>query len=343
MKAAIVEKPDVLVVRDVPMPEMGDYFALCEILYGATCSGTDTHILKGRFFWGVDYPTILGHESTGRVIEVGAKVRNLKVGDLVSHVGTPAVEGYSSTWGGFAEFGLACDHQAAKEDGRPAEEWTCNRCQQRLPADIDPGATTMIITWRETFSYVTRMGVGAGASLLVIGSGGNGLSFAAHATNLGASRVAMIGNANREEVGRAVGATDYFDYRAEDVGEAVKEACPEGYDFVIDAVGKKGMLDAALPFVKEGGTVTIYGVDDYGHCLINPVSARGTFTYANRGYDEEEAHEQIVGFVQQGKLNAGLWLDLDNPFPLERINDAFEAVAQRKCVKALVQISAQPA
>ena len=49
MKAAIVEKPDVLVVRDVPMPEMGDYFALCEILWGATCSGTDMHIIEGRF------------------------------------------------------------------------------------------------------------------------------------------------------------------------------------------------------------------------------------------------------------------------------------------------------
>ncbi len=50
-----------------------------------------------------------------------------------------------------------------------------------------------------------------------------------------------------------------------------------------------------------------------------------------------------AAIVEQGKLEAGVWLDLENPFPLERIDDAFEAVARRKCVKALVQISAQPA
>jgi len=88
VKAAIVEEPNVLRVREVPVPEIDDYHALCETLYGATCSGTDLHIIKGRFPFGVDYPTILGHESTGRVIQVGAKVRNLKL-NLVS----PAITG----------------------------------------------------------------------------------------------------------------------------------------------------------------------------------------------------------------------------------------------------------
>ncbi len=339
MKAAIVEEPGVLAVHEVPMPEVGDYYALCEILYGATCSGTDMHIIKGRFAFGVDYPTILGHESTGRAIEVGAKVRNIKVGDLISRVGTPAVGGYSSTWGGFAEFGLACDHQAAEEDGRPREEWYHDRRQQSLPPDIDPARATMIITWRETFSYITRMGVGAGASLLVIGSGGNGLSFAAHGANLGSSPVVMIGSPQREKVGRASGVTDYFSYKTEDVHAAVKEAYPEGFDFIIDAVGKQGMLDAALSHVKDGGTVSIYGVDDYGSCTLNPVNAPGSFTYSNPGYDEAEVHQQIVEFVQQGKLDASIWLGLENLFSLEEINQAFAAVEQRQFVKALVRIS----
>jgi len=339
MKAAIVEEPNILVVREVPMPEVSDYHALCETLYGATCSGTDLHIIKGRFPFGVDYPTILGHESTGRVIEVGAKVRNIKVGDIISRVGTPPVGGYSSTWGGFAEFGLACDHWAAQEDGRPPEEWYDDRPHQIVPPDIDPADATMIITWRETFSYFTRMGVKAGDKLLVMGSGGNGLSFAAHAANLGCSSIVMLGSFRRREVGRAVGATDYFDYRAEDVHTAVKEAYPEGFDFIIDAVGKKGVLDAALGHVKDGGAVGIYGVDDYGQCTLNPVNAPGSFTYLNRGYDESEVHEQIVGFVQQGKLDASLWLDMQKPFSLEEITEAFAAVEQRKVVKALVRIS----
>lgn len=342
MKAAVVEEPGVLAVHEVPMPEVGDYYALCEILYGATCSGTDLHIIKGLFPFGVDYPTILGHESTGRVIEVGAKVRNLKVGDVISRVGTPPVGGYSSTWGGFSQFGLACDHWAAEEDGRPREEWYDDRRQQVVPPDIDPAHATMIITWRETFSYITRMGVGGGASLLLIGSGGNGLSFAAHGANLGCSHIVIIGNPQREKVGQAAGATDYFSYNAEDVHTAIRETYPQSFDFIIDTVGKQGLLDAALGHVKDGGTVGIYGVDDYGSCMLNPVNAGGSFTYSGRGYDEAEVHDQVVAFMQQGKLDASLWLGLENPFRLKEINQAFTAVEQRKFVKALVQICENP-
>ena len=324
------------------MPEVSDYHALCETLYGAICSGTDLHIIKGRFPFGVDYPTILGHESTGRVIEVGAKVRNIKVGDIISRVGTPSVGGYSSTWGGFAQFGLACDHWAAKEDGRPREEWYPDRRQQIVPPDIDPAHATMIITWRETFSYITRMGLEAGASLLVLGSGGNGLSFAAHGANLGSSPIVMIGNPQREKVGQAAGATDYFSYYAEDLHDALAGAYPDGFDVIIDAVGKQGVLDASLGHVKDGGTVGIYGVDDYGSCMLNPVNAPGSFTYSNPGYDEAEVHQQIVKFMRQGKLDASLWLGIENPFSLEEITEAFAAVEQRKFVKALVQICEDP-
>jgi len=339
MKAAVIEKPGVLTVCDIPMPEMGDYDARCEILFGATCSGTDTHLIHGRFPWPVNYPTVLGHESIGRVIEVGPKVRNFKVGDIITRVGTPPVGEYDVNWGGFAEFGMARDHWAASEDGLPRQEWDMARRCQLVPPDIDPAGATMIITWRETLSYLLRMGFSAGGSLLAIGSGGVGLSFVAHAAALDASRVGIIGNAKREAIARAAGATDYFGYKADDLEAAVNKACPDGYDFIIDAVGKSGLLDAALPFVKDGGTVGIYGIDDYGACTINPSRARGSFTYSQRHYDEEETHDQVIAFIRQGKLEAGVFLDLDSPFPLERINDAFEAVAQRKVVKALIDLS----
>ncbi len=341
MKAAIVERPGVLAVREIPMPVAGEYDALCELLYGATCSGTDLHLLHGRFPWPVRYPTVLGHESVGRVIEVGAKVRHFQVGDLVTRVGAPAIDEISVNWGGFAEYGIARDHWAAKEDGRPREEWNAFRVNQHVPEGIDPRAATLIITWRETLSYLTRMGFGAGASLLVIGSGGNGLAFTAHARNLGASRVAVIGSAGREQVARAAGARDYFDYKADALAAAVSDSCPEGFDFIIDAVGKKGALDSALPLLKPGATVGIYGIDDFGACLLNPAHARGSFTFANNGYDEEETHDRVIAFIQRGKLDARLWLDLESPYPLERLADALDAVAQRKAVKALVQLSSR--
>ncbi len=335
MKAAIIERPGELVVREVPMPEVGDYDVLCRMLYGATCTGTDQHLLAGRFPWPVRYPTILGHESIGRAIRIGAKVRHFQVGDLITRVGAPPSEGLAVNWGGFAEYGLAKDHWAMRADGLPAEAWRPYRVNQVLPPDTDPRAATMVITWRETLSYVTRMGIGTGAHVLVMGSGGNGLSFAAHAANLGAT-VAMIGSASRESLGRAVGAAAYLDYRAADLRERLAQLPPA--DFVIDAVGKAGQIDLALPYLKSGGTVGIYGIDDYGRCLINPHAARATFTVYNGGYDEAETHEAIVTYIETKRLHAEVWLDLAHPFPLEDIAEAIEAARQRKVVKALVQL-----
>jgi len=340
MKAAVVEERGRLVVRDVPDPEMGEYDALCEILYGATCTATDQHIIDDSMPLPVAYPTILGHESIGRVIAVGKRVRNFKVGDLVTRIRAmpcPAA-GLQSHWGGFAELGIARDHWVMREEKLPLREWDRARRNQLLPPDFDPAASTMIITWRETLSYITRMAVTAGASVLVIGSGGNGLSFAAHARNLQASKVVLVGNAAREAVSRKVGAGDFFDYKTDDVMTAVADAQGKDFDFIIDAVGKDSVLDAALPLLKAGGMIAIYGIEDYGRCKLNPTRARGSFTYYGEYLDEEEAHEQTVSFVQQGKLDASLWLDLDNPFPLDDINAAFQVLKRRKLVKALIKL-----
>lgn len=193
MKAAVVEKFGTLVVRDIPKPKPGDYEVLCEMQYGATCTGTDQHLIRGSFPWPISLPAVIGHESVGRVVEIGPKVRNFRLGDLITRVGVPAYEGMHSYWGGYTEFGIAMDHWAMAADGLDRAKWEGARVNQIVPAAVDPRAATMFTTWRETLSFITRMGVGAGASVLVVGSGGNGLSFANHAANLGATRVAMIG------------------------------------------------------------------------------------------------------------------------------------------------------
>ncbi|MBI2194623.1 MAG: zinc-binding dehydrogenase [Planctomycetes bacterium] len=340
MKAAVVEKPGVLTLREIPEPEMGDYDALCRLLFGATCTGTDQHLIAGRFPWPVSYPTILGHESVGRVVRVGPKVRHFKPGELITRVGTlpPPGSGLNAHWGGFTQWGIARDHRAMKEDGLPPQEWRRYRVNQVVPAGIDPRGATMLITWRETFSYLTRMGVREGCSLLVIGSGGNGLAFVAHARNLGAQTIAVVGNVEREAVGRTAGATHYFDYKGNDLAKAVPEASPGGFQFLIDAVGKSGQIDLAIPWLAPGGILGIYGIDEYHACSFNPFRSRGTFTFYNGGYDEEEAHERVVGYMQSGQLRADVWLDLEHPFPLEGISAAFDALRQRRLVKALVRL-----
>ena len=342
MKAAIVEKPGTLVVRDVSEPFPGDYDALCEVLYGSTCTGTDLHIIEGAFASPVKYPTILGHESVGRVVKLGSKVRNYKIGDVVVRVGvlSPAEPGLSVTWGGFAEMGIAKDHWAMKEDGLPPEKWSFFRLNQTLPADLDPADATLVITWRENFSYITRMGVRSGARVLIIGSGGNGLSYVNHAANLQAKAIVLVGSPARLDLARKLGATACFPYDAPDIAALIRKSHPDGFDFIIDAVGKRGLLDKALPLLARGGTAGIYGVDDYGRITINPLLPGKTFTFYNGGYDAADAHDPVVRFIREGKLVAKNYYDADRIFPLEQIAAAFDALRKREMVKAVIRMRA---
>lgn len=342
MRAAVVERPGQLTVQEVPEPVEGEYGVFCELLYGASCSGTDVHLIDGHepFATWIERPFILGHESIGRVLRVGARVRHLKVGDLVTRVGTPAVEGFNVGWGGFAEYGVALDWRAMEEDGVPAKEWHGSRWNQVLPPNADPAAATMFTTWRETLSYLQRMGCAEGSTLAVLGSGGNGLGFAAQARNLGAGTITMVGSPHRDTHAERAGVTAFIDYHAGDAAEQARAAGEGGYDFVIDTLGTSAQADLGLSLLKRGGTIGIYGMDGPVGLRIDPSRVKGTFRVYQDYLDEAETHEQVIALHQAGKLDASIWLDLKQPFALDYIGDAFDAVRKREVVKALVKLKA---
>lgn len=341
MKAAIVEKPGRLVVRDVPEPKMGEYDCLCETLYGSTCSGTDVHLIENHCMpFEYSYPMILGHESIGRVLKVGSKVRAFRVGDIVTRVVNYSTDGLASFWGGFAERSLASDHEAIKRE-TGEEIGFSDGIHKVLPAGVDPAGATMVITWRETLSFLRRIGVAPGAAVLVIGSGGNGLSFANHARNFGAGSIVVVGSDARQATARRVGATALFSYKLDDVAGAIRDAGFGPFDLILDAVGQAGQLDRVLPLLKPDGRVAIYGVDDFGKVTINPSLAPGSFTFANLGYNEGESHDAVVSYVREGKLRAGDFCDLETIYPLEAIQEAFAAVRNRRAIKAVVKMFAE--
>ncbi len=183
------------------------------------------------------------------------------------------------------------------------------------------------------------MGLANGASLLVVGSGGNGLSFLAHAANLGAGPIAMAGSPGRIKIALKAGATDFFDYRQPDWTAQAARLCPDGFDFVIDAVGRQSSAQSALGQVRRGGAFGVYGVDDFGQALLDPFKARGPFRWQPNEYDEAEAHGRVVDFVLSGKLDASLWMDLEHPYPLIRIGEAYASLRHKEVIKILIQIS----
>jgi threonine dehydrogenase-like Zn-dependent dehydrogenase len=198
----------------------------------------------------------------------------------------------------------------------------------------------MFTTWRETLSYVLRAGVTEGASVLVVGSGGNGLAIAAHAIELGAAEVVMVGSAavaRRVEGRLALGR--FVDYRDEHGVDLLKTDYPDGFDFVFDAIGRQRVADTYLPQVRPGGVYSTYGIDEYGALSVNPGLARGRVVLHPCVYDEAETHQAVSELVLRRRLDAGLWYDREAPYDLSDIGAAFADVVERRTApKALVRI-----
>ncbi|MBO6525418.1 alcohol dehydrogenase catalytic domain-containing protein [Erythrobacter sp.] len=343
MRAAVVEAPGELKVRNLSDPAPGPYQALTRQLFGGICSATDSHLVQGKLpIPGISYPMILGHEAIGEVIAVGDKVRNIKPGDLVTRTGAPATDGCAANWGGFAELGLAYDFAAMRDDGLPEDEWQPHTINRVLPADTDPAAATMMITWRETLSYINRLGPVSGKRVLIIGSGGNGFSFLALAKALGAATIAMVGSPRWADHAQMTGANAYADYRDPGAIAGLKSVGgAEGFDSCVDAVGHTGGIEAVLPLMAAGASIGLYGIEALGERMeaLEAIRARGFRVHGPGEYAEGEAHDQAVELMQSGALDAKVWFDPANPFPLERIDDALKAVANRESLKAVVQIA----
>ncbi len=341
MKAAVITQIGKLEIQQVAMPaEPQEYEALCEMTYGSTCRGTDLNVIAGRHRVPVALPTILGHESIGRVIRIGSKVKSFKVGDYIARVGAPfgVQPGMNASWGGFAQYGIAKDHFEMKKAGIPESEWIKNTVNKVIPADIDEKQMPMIITWRETRSYLQRIGVKKGARVLILGSGGSGLAHAQNAHIMGAFVCQTI-NTARKDIFVKAGVDCCFDYKSENLVEELHQACPEGFDVLVDAAGYAASVNQVLPLLKKNAVVGIFGWAERFHYALNPFLAERSFYCYCDGYDEAETHEAVVADMRAGRLDASLFYDIENPIPLDDIAKAYERLKNGDALKYLIKLN----
>lgn len=337
MRALIVDDGRVG-VRTVPDPVAGPYDVLCRMLYGSVCSGTDTHVIDGTFAEEeVAYPSIIGHESIGEVIEVGSSVRNFALGDHVTRVSAQeSSAGVALSWGGMCELGVARDHAAMRDDGLPESEWADFTINEVIPPGIiAPVHEPMIITWRETYDYMRRLAFSEGDRVLVSGSGANGLSLAAMGVVLG-GQVTVVGSGTRRAEAERVGAraVDYRDERA--VADLVAQEY-RSHSVIIDATGKSGSINHLLPLLRPEGTVGVYGMDDFANYALEPLRAP-SFRFYNGGYHEPDAHDAVIALIRDGRLDASVWIREDAAFDWSNIESAYVAAADRSLIKPVVRL-----
>ena len=342
MRGIAVLEPGKVEVIQLEPPRPGPYQALVKTETACLCNSTDGKLVAGHFP-GVDkYPLILGHEGAGIVQTVGPKVRNFKPGDRV--IGSLLFEfsdpKYASGWGGFCDFTLANDHDAMVADGLADAEhgwFECYEIQRRVDANIPAEEAALLCTWREVYGGFGDFSLKAGDRILVFGAGPVGLSFVKFGRLLGLKWIGVMDPLpNKREQALKMGADAVFG--KEDLPRLEKELA-KSLDAVVDAVGNETLVNVALPLVKMGGSICIYGVIAASSLPVNKSLGPYNFNlYVHQWptrWREREAQKPLCQWIRDGKLKASEFVT--HEFPVERIDDALAAVKSGQVIKCLLR------
>jgi len=240
MQAIVYEQygsPDVLTLREVPVPTISDHDVRIRI-HAAAIGAGDGHLLSGKIFavrlyQGVRKPKrqVLGHEASGTVEAVGSKVTRFEVGDEVF--------GTSNGAGAFAEY------MRFSEDDLVHKPVGVTH-QQAAAAPVS--ALTALQGLRD------KGRIQAGQRVLINGASGGVGTFAVQIAKSFGAEVTAVCSAGKMNLVRSIGADHVIDYGKEDFTTS-----HEHYDLVLDNVGNRPLADCKRTLRPGGMYVAVAG------------------------------------------------------------------------------------
>lgn len=337
MKTIIVNKDGSVAFSEVPKPAYGPRQALTRTIANGIC-GTDVHLMKRKFkgFPESTYPVMLGHENVGEVVEVGAEVKRLKIGDKVL---LPFVDAdpdrygaYGSAWGAAGEYCVVND-AAAYEEGEVSD---LAKAQKVLPDDIDPVDAVMIVTLREVLSNVRYFGIQSNDAVVVFGCGPVGLTFIKMCKLAGAGPVIAIARNEAKRKSALEGGADIaLNSSVCDIHNEIRRRFPQGVPYVVDAVGSEEVINQAMSLICDRGQICCYGVPikeemhiDFSRADYNWVL---NFQQFPRKDEEAAVHNEIIQWIREGKLNLKDFIS--DYFRFDEAPEAYKKAYNRQILK----------
>lgn len=323
----------------LPIPEPDDYEVLVKNEGCVFCNTTDKMIVENLFATPA-YPVVFGHESFGKVVKVGAKVTKYKLGDRVI-CANAIVNGYNgkyySSWGGFAEYGIAGDLEAYLADGGQLDKTNAYRgryaANSIIPTDFPYDKACLVFPLAETASAVRQVGDLTDKTVVVIGTGIVGYFFTYFAKAYGAGKVVCIGRRqSRLEIAAKAGADETYI----DVAEAAEALNKDGgADIVFECSGNHKVLENGLPYLKEGGLFAVYAVPHEPY-VFDMLKCPRSFSYQRIDPDVEVALDSVCDLLRQGKVPIEAFLT--HRWSFDQVPEAYAAVRAGDVIKGLVII-----
>lgn len=270
-------------IQTFSVPEIGSSDVLVQVTACGIC-GTDRHILHGEY--PAKYPVIIGHEFCGRVIGVGDKVEEVKIGDSVSINPNIVCGSCANCREGTPHL---CERMVAL--GVDLDGGLAPYC--RVPASqiykLDPDNDLIESCLAEPLSCILhgidRLGVLAGTKAVVFGGGFIGQLMAQMLKLQGTVRVVIVEpQEHKRQAAKKLG--------FETIDPASKQGWREldslhGWDVTVDCAGAGQVLEECVRITRSGGRILLFAAYPKGKAVsIVPheifrkeLEIIGSFTY----------------------------------------------------------------
>ncbi len=363
-RAAVAFEPGKpLSVETVQLEGPGAGEVLVEIKATGICH-TDAYTLSGADPEGL-FPSIMGHEGAGVVLETGVGVTSLQPGDHVIPLYTPecrqckfCVSGKTNLCGAIRETqgrGVMPDGTSRFSLGGEMlhhymgtstfsnftvlPEIAVAKIRPDAPFDkvcyIGCGVTTGL------GAVINTAGVEPGATVAVFGLGGIGLNVIQGARLVGADRIIGVDlNAAKKPLAEKFGMTDFVNpAEVDDVVGAIVDLTDGGVDYSFECIGNVQVMRQALECCHKGwGESIIIGVAASGQeistrpfQLVTGRVWRGTAFGGAKGRTDVP---KIVDWYMNGKINID---DLiTHTLSLDQINEAFDLMHAGESIRSVV-------
>jgi NADPH:quinone reductase-like Zn-dependent oxidoreductase len=257
---------DALVKAELPTPKPGARQVLVKV---AACSLNfrDLAIVLGTYRMPVKPNLVPLSDGAGEVVEVGAGVTRVKVGDRVAGcffqrwIGGPMpAETHTSALGGGID-GMLAEYAVLEEDG-----------VVKPPAHLshEEAATLPCAAVTAWHALAEHARIVAGQSVLAQGTGGVSIFALQFARLMGAQVIVTSSSDQKLARAKELGAAHGVNYKTTpEWDKAVVELSGGGVDHIVE-VGGPGTLAQSLRAVRVGGKITLIGVLA-GAAEINPM------------------------------------------------------------------------
>jgi threonine 3-dehydrogenase len=322
---------------EVPVPEIGINDVLIRVLRTGIC-GTDLHIYEWDA-WAqktVPVPLVIGHEFVGRIVDVGANVKDFREGEIVSGEGHVVCGHCRNCLAGRRHLCKDTQGIGVSRPGAFAEYLALPMTNVWVH---DPSIPRDVQAIFDPFGNAVHTALSfdvLGEDVLITGAGPIGCMAAAVVRHAGARHVVVTDvNPYRLALAKRLGATLAVDVRSDSVAEAQRRlGMKEGFDVGLEMSGNPAAFRDMLANMCHGGKIAMLGIPardmpiDWHTVIFNMLTIKGIY-----GREMYETWYKMTVMLQSG-------LDIrpviTHHFPYSEFQKGFEVMRSGECGKVIL-------